>query len=335
MPVPSRRAVLLGGIGLAAAACLGGGYELVQDGALPGKYTLARLDGACGSAPPAPTGPLPVRHIVTFYSAYRRRAVQMVTLVPAGAGPGRGLGVVVALHGSGGTAASMASQMGPAMTTAAVTSFAVVCADGGDTYWHERADGDDPVGMILHEVLPRAAATGLTVGRIGLTGESMGGYGALLLAERFAAGAGATLDALMPEGEQAARPALAGAQPAQALPRAAAGPPPTVAAAAALSPAIFASYADAHAANGAAFDSPADFARNNVFAGLHSLRRVPTWVACGADDPFQPETALLLARLAAITGHQVPGGIRPGCHDDAFWERDMPAALQFIAAHLT
>jgi pimeloyl-ACP methyl ester carboxylesterase len=335
VPGPSRRAVLLGGIGLAAAAGLGGGYELVQDGTLPGKYTLARLDGACGSAPPAPTGRLPARHVVTFYSAYRRRAVQMVTLVPAGAGSGRGLGVVVALHGSGGTAASMATQVEPAMTTAAVTSFAVICVDGGDTYWHERTDGDDPVGMILHEVLPRAAATGLAVGRIGLTGESMGGYGALLLAERLAAPAGAALDALIPEGKQAAPPALAGAQTGPDLPAAAAGPPPAVAAAAALSPAIFASYADARTANGAAFDSPADFARNNVFADLHSLRRVPTWIACGADDPFQPETALLRARLGAITGHQVPGGIWSGCHDDAFWERNMPAGLQFIAAHLT
>jgi S-formylglutathione hydrolase FrmB len=308
VPGPSRRAVLRGGIGLAAAACLGGGYELVQDGTLPGKYTLARLDGACGSAPPAPSGPQPARHVVTFNSVYRHRSVQMVTLVPAGAGSGRGLGVVVALHGSGGTAASMASQMGPAMTAAPVTRFAVICPDGGDTYWHKRADGDDPVGMILHEVLPRAAASGLATGRIGLVGQSMGGYGALLLAERLAAG-----------------------QP----PEPAAGDPaPAIAAAAALSPAIFASYADARAANRTSFDSPADFARNNVFADLHSLRRVPTWIVCGTDDPFQPETALLLARLTAITAHQVPGGIRSGCHDDAFWERNMPAALQFIAGHL-
>ncbi len=318
MPGPSRRAVLGGGIGFAAAACLGGGYELVQDGTLPGKYTLARLDGACGSAPPAPTGPQPAQHLVTFDSVYRHRSVQMVTLVPAGAGSGRGLGVVVALHGSGGTAAGMASQLGPAMTAAAVTRFAVICPDGGDTYWHKRADGDDPVGMILYEVLPRAAASGLAVGRIGLVGESMGGYGTLLLAERLASG-------------HPAEPAAASAQPAEP---AAAGPPPAIAAAAALSPAIFASYADARAANRMSFDNAADFARNNVLADLRSLRRVPTWIACGADDPFQPETALLLARLADITGRQAPGGIRSGCHDDAFWERNMPAALQFIGAHM-
>ena len=319
MPGPSRRAVLFGGIGLAAAACLGGGYELVQDGTLPGKYTLARLDGACGSAPPAPSGPLPARHVVSFYSVYRHRMVQMVTLVPAGAASGRGLSVVVALHGSGGTAAALASQIGPAMTTAAVTRLAVICVDGGNTYWHERADGDNPVGMILHEVLPRAAASGLAVGRIGLTGESMGGYGALLLAERLAAA-------------QPVEPAPASAQPAKA---AAAGPPPAVAAAAALSPAIFASYADAHAANSTAFDSSADFARNNVLASVDALRTVPTWVACGSDDPFEPQTALFRARLGTATGHPAAGAILSGCHDDAFFERNMPAGLQFIAAHLT
>ncbi len=123
------------------------------------------------------------------------------------------------------------------MTRAGVSRFAVICVDGASTYWHAHADGDDPVGMIVHEVLPRAAAAGMRTGRIGLAGLSMGGCGALLLAERFSAAAGA-------------------------------GGPPRVGAVAALSPAIFATYPDARAANAAAFDSPADFARNDIFARL-------------------------------------------------------------------
>ena len=51
-PRLSRRAVVAGGAGLAAVACLAGGYELVRDGTLPGKYTLARMTGACGTALP-------------------------------------------------------------------------------------------------------------------------------------------------------------------------------------------------------------------------------------------------------------------------------------------
>ena len=59
---------------------------------------------------------------------------------------------------------------------------------------------------------------------------------------------------------------------------------------------------------------------------------MPAWIACGVDDPFGPQTAALRARLTRLTGHQVPGGMLPGCHDDAFWARNMPAALRFLAA---
>jgi S-formylglutathione hydrolase FrmB len=315
----SRRVVLLGGAGVLAAAGVGA-YELVQEGTLPGKYFLARIDGACGSAPPAPAGPPPGRLVARFYSTYRRREVETVTLIPPTASSLRGLGTVIALHGAGGSAAEMAEMVAPAITAARVTAFAVICVDGGDTYWHARTDGDDPTSMIVHEVLPRAAAAGLATQRIGLTGLSMGGYGALLLAEQFTA-----------------RPELysyAGIGVAPATPPEPTGSVPAVAAVAALSPAIFASYADAEAASQSAFDSQADFARNDVFAGLEALRHVPTWIACGADDPFQPETSRLLTRLSALTGRAAAPGILPGCHDDAFWGRNLPGALSFIAAHV-
>ena len=325
MPSMSRRTLLVACLGLGAVLAGGGiGYELIQDGMLPGKYELAELDGACGSGPPAPSGPPPARHAASFFSAYRHRQVQMITLVPAGAvsagtGP-HGLGLVLALHGAGSDAAAMADQMAPAMTSAGVRGLAVVCVDGGDTYWHKRADGDDPTAMILREVLPRAAASGLVTARIGVTGESMGGYGALLLAEQLAGGdIRQDVAALRPSG-------LPGTAAAQGL--------PAVAAVAALSPAIFASYADARAANPASFDGPADFARNDILTGLRALLRVPTWIACGDDDPFSAETQVLCGRLASLTGRAVPGGILSGCHDDAFWERNMPAALQFIARKL-
>jgi S-formylglutathione hydrolase FrmB len=302
---PSRRTVLFGGAGLAAIAFAATGYELVTDGVLPGKYTLARIDGACGSAPPPPTGRRPSQHVTNFESAYRHATVEMVTLTPPDATASSDLGVVLALHGAGNTATGLADQVATAMTAAKIATFAVVCPDGGGTYWHKRADGDDPVGMILHEVLPRAAAAGLATRRIGIAGESMGGYGALLLAERFTAAAATTPKAT-----------------------------PAVAAAAAMSPAIFATYADARAADKGAFDSQPDFARNDVLAGISELQHVPTWIACGADDPFQPEVALFRTRLAALRRHQVPGGIVSGCHDDAFWARTMPTALQFIGRHL-
>ena len=113
-----------------------------------------------------------------------------------------------------------------------------------------------------------------------------------------------------------------------------AGRSPEAAALAAISPAIFSTYAAARTANGAAFDSQADFDRNNVLTHLAALRAVPAWISCGADDPFEPATALVRSRLARLTGHQPPGGILSGCHDDAFWQRNLPAALTFVEPHL-
>jgi S-formylglutathione hydrolase FrmB len=317
---PTRRAILAGGIGLTAVAAAAGCYALVEDEVLPGKYQLARMLGACGSPPPPPHGPLPVRHEKVFWSAYRKRTVRMVTLLPPGQQSARGLGLIVALHGLGGNAVSMASQVAPAMVTARISNCAVVTVDGGGTYWHKRADGDDPLGMIISEVLPRAAAAyGLATGRIGLTGESMGGYGALLLAER--------LGIAHARGARSAGLGLAG--------RAISGASlPEAAAVAAISPALFASYSDAQAADRGAFDDTADFAQNNVQAAVGALRHVPVWISCGGDDPFQPQATLLRARLAQLTGRQPGGGILPGCHDDAFFERSLPAAVAFAARYL-
>jgi acetyl esterase/lipase len=150
--------------------------------------------------------------------------------------------------------------------------------------------------MIRHEVLPRAAQAGLLTHRIGVAGESMGGYGALLLAEELG--------------------------------------PAAIAAVAAVSPAIFASYADAIAANPASFDSPADFDRHNVQARAAALRHVPALVSVGADDPFAPETVLLRQRLARIAGHAPAGGVAAGCHDGAFFSRVLPEALAFASGPL-
>jgi S-formylglutathione hydrolase FrmB len=312
----SRRAAIVSGAGLAAAMAAAGGYELVQDGALPGKYRLAEALGQCGAAPPPPPGPGPVRETVTFWSAYRKRMVRMVTLTPQSAvirpardapasaagrpAQGGGPGVVIALHGLGGSAVSAADLYAPAMTRAGA-SFAVVAADGGSTYWHKRDDGDDPLGMIAHEILPRAAAHGLAVRRIGIIGYSMGGYGALLLAERLST----------------------------------AGRRPAAAAVAAASPAIFTSYQDARSADPRSFAGPAEFARYDVLAGLAALRRLPAWISCGSNDPFEATTELARDRLGRLTGRPIAGGITSGCHDDAFWAGTAPSALEFLGQRLT
>jgi S-formylglutathione hydrolase FrmB len=287
-----RRAILAAGAAAAVAAAGAGGYELVASGALPGKYRLAQLDGACGAPPPPPRGPLPAAQETTFRSAYRHTDVTMVTLLPAGVPAPSVPGIVVALHGLGEDARSAAALMAPAMA-AAGSRLAVVTVDGGRTYWHRRADGDDPVGMIVHEVLPRLAGQGLPAGLLTVAGWSMGGYGALLLAGRL---------------------------------------PVRPAGVAVLAPAIYASYADARQADRRSFDGPADFAGNDVFSRISALRQVPCYVVCGDNDPFERMDVALRADLARQDGHAPAGGITGGCHDNAFWARHLPGALAFLGA---
>lgn len=63
--------------------------------------------------------------------------------------------------------------------------FALAAVDGGDGYWHRRADGDDAQAMLVDEFVPLLGRMGLRTGRFALTGWSMGGYGSLLLAQRL------------------------------------------------------------------------------------------------------------------------------------------------------
>ncbi|GAA1148655.1 alpha/beta hydrolase [Ornithinicoccus hortensis] len=98
--------------------------------------------------------------------------------------PEQATATVIALHGYGGDsdfffdpplAAQVAEQHG----------IAVAAVDGGDTYWHARADGTDTGAMVLEDLLPALEEAGAPVDRVGLTGFSMGGYGALLLATQL------------------------------------------------------------------------------------------------------------------------------------------------------
>jgi pimeloyl-ACP methyl ester carboxylesterase len=292
----SRRAFVFGGAGLGAVAVAGGaGAVLVEEDVLPGKVSFDRAIGRCRDLPAAPATPGVVRTLA-FRSRRRSADVAAAVVLPAGVGSLRGLPIVIALHGNGGTGPGAASGLKlDRYLTQAVRGrppFAVVAVDGGpNSYWHRRASGEDPIGMITDELLPRLGRQGARTDRFGVIGWSMGGYGALLLAETVGA--------------------------------------PRVAAMVAASPAIFGSYADARRTNHRAFDGPEDFARNDVLAGLGRLDGVPAWVDCGTSDPFAPMVRRLRGRLHPA------GRMGRGCHDGAFWLRRLPAELTFLGARLT
>ena len=219
----SRRRFLLAGAGaVVGVAALGaGGTAAVYEDWLPGRRRLIQGIEGCGTAEAFPQVTPGAVTRTSFHSTARRRDVGLVVAYPPGyapgtansgasgsagpgsAGPGSGasddgspvgsalppLPVVLVLHGLGDQAGSFVDALGAptylaAATAGGVPPFALVGVDGGGTYWHRRANGDDPETMIMNEVLPRLAAAGLRTDRFGVLGWSMGGYGALLLAHR-------------------------------------------------------------------------------------------------------------------------------------------------------
>ena len=298
----SRRRFLryaLGGIAVAGAAGATG-FELVSRGVLPGKSELDQLDGACSVpaadlADYAPPGP---QRSGTFYSAARRTTVGYTIAYPPGRRPGDRLPLVIALHGFGGNHTDALSGLSPAQAVALkpggvpLPPMALVTVDGGGGYWNPHP-GDNPQAMLVDELIPRCQRAGLGAGTraIGALGISMGGYGAILLAEKY---------------------------------------PHLIGAVAAISPAIWTSYAQAESANPGAYASAADFAADDAVTHAAALAQTPVRVAAGSDDPFYPGVQAL-ARALPKSAEVDFGG---GCHTDSFFSSQEPASLAFLARQL-
>jgi predicted esterase len=295
--------VLTLGLGLGGAAGVAAagvaGLELVDHGVLPGKSALDRYDGACSVASPdlaySPSGP---SFSGTFYSAARNRTVGYTIAYPPGHGAGDELPLVIALHGYGGNHARTLIGMSPAQAVALrvggqpLAPMAMVTVDGGGGYWNPHP-GDNPMAMVIGELIPFCQQRGLgrPPQRTGTLGVSMGGYGALLFAEKY---------------------------------------PRLFAAAAAISPAIWTSYAQAKAANAGAYASAQAFAEGDAVTHAAALRGLPVRVASGYGDPFFPGVQVLARALP-------PGAVvdfGPGCHTGPFFLEQEPLSLAFLARHL-
>ena len=298
----SRRRFLKVGVGGAAALVVAGtaGVELVAHGVLPGKQTLDQLDGSCsvGGAPPhvAAVGPSTSG---VFSSRARNCRVGYTIAYPPGHGRGSVLPLIVMLHGFGGDHTNALTGLSPAQAVALqvggrpLAPMAMVTVDGGGGYWNPHP-GDDPMGMVVDELLPMCQRLGLGAGpqRIGTMGVSMGGYGALRLAERY---------------------------------------PGRFAAVAAISPAIWTSYDEAHGANSGAFASHESFLANDVIRHVGRLDGTPVRIASGADDPFHPG----VEALAQVVPSSATVVVAAGCHTGPFFSSQQPPSLQFLSRHLT
>jgi enterochelin esterase-like enzyme len=299
MPGVDRRRFLVGGLG-GLIVIAGGGYELVEQGVLPGKNRLDQLLGACSVSGPELTftaeGPtLDGR----FHSNARGREVGYRIAYPPGHTSGSELPLVVSLHAFGGNHTSGLGDITLARALAAshagrpVKPMAIVAVDGGALYWNPHPR-DNPMAMIVEEVIPLCQRLGLgrSQGGIATIGISMGGYGALLLGEKH---------------------------------------PQLVSAVAAISPAVWTTYSQARAANVGAFASAADFASDDLITHASALAQMPVRIASGNSDPFHPGVVALAAKLpeSAIVDFTA------GCHDDSFFGSQQHQALSFLGEHLT
>ena len=297
----TRRQLIGTGLGGLAGLTLAGagGVELIANGVLPGQGFLDQIDGECAVSSPPMIFSAPGPSVAgTFYSRARQRDVGYTVAYPPGHRTGDRLPLIVALHAYGGDHSNALGGLGLAHGLALhvhgrpLPPMAIAAADGGGGYWNPHP-GDDPMGMIIGELIPRCQRMGLGLGsrKIATTGISMGGYGALLLAERY---------------------------------------PETFAAAAAISPAIWTSYAQARSVNPGAYASARAFAAADAVTHAAALRGVAVRVAAGLGDPFLPGVRALARNLP-------PGAVvrfAHGCHTGPFFQAELPPSLAFLASHL-
>jgi predicted esterase len=287
--VVTRRRILAGGVAVLLGAVAG--VEIYDH---RGNTTADQFDPVCWVDDRC--GGVNVSGV--FASRYRGCEVGYTVGYPNGHAPGSRLPLVIFLHGFGGSHTRALSGMTPAQAVSlrpggtTLTPMALVTVDGGGGYWHPHP-GDDPMGMVIHELIPMLQARGLGVPphRIATMGISMGGYGAIIFAEHY---------------------------------------PQLFCAVAAISPAIFTTYAWVHYVNPGAYWSAADFARYDALTHVGTLGDIPVRVASGNHDPFHP----WVEEFVALLPPGDPVIFPPGGHDGGFFSAQEPPSLAFLSRYL-
>lgn len=199
--------------------------------------------------------------------------------------------LVWALPGRGGGAASQQMFLGPYVSVVGAEGVAVISIDGGESYGHPRASGENRLAMLLDEAIPWASRRYGTTAPMGIIGWSMGGYGAINAAEQ----------------RPSAFDRVCG-----------------------VSPALWQSAAEQHSAVPDAFDDGQSFERYDAFTHAPALRGRRVRLSCGSNDPFYANT-VAFAETLRHDGVPIETDFFPhGCHDTASWQRTLTADLAFV-----
>ena len=262
---------------------------------------LDDLDGACSvPAPDLTSTPRPGPQRSGTFSpppAAGRSATRSPTR--PGTGPGARLPLVMMLHGYGGNHADALSGMSPAQALALrvagapLPPMALVTVDGGGGYWNPHP-GDDPMAMLTDELIPMCR-------RLGLGARPR--RGSASWASRWAA----TAPCCWPRSARTWSRAVA-----------------------AISPAIWTSYAQARAANAGAYASAADFAADDAVTHAAALAGVPVRVAVR----LRPTRSTPASRPSPARCPRTPAArvtFANGCHDGPFFTAQEPPSLAFLA----
>ncbi len=244
----SRRTLLLGGL---AAAGTAGAVVATATEAAPVRSALL---GRIGRGPHVESGAFTSRARLGARTGWTLALPPGVSVDRPVTATGAPLPLCVILHGKGGDHTELGKVGYDAALAAVVRSgvppFALVSVDGGNRYWHRRAEGDDSGAMVLGELLPLMARRGLAAGEddaVAFLGWSMGGYGSMLTALR------------------------------RGLDR--------VAGVAAISPAL---WLDPGSTPAGAFDDREDYDAHDVWGRRDELATVPLRLDCGDRDAFLP-----------------------------------------------
>jgi len=195
----NRRAMLRvgAGAGLGAAGLLA--FSGLLDPTAPQAAPAVR--GPAPFEPPSAGAALPTKLTGSFVSA-ARGGIKTNYAIAVPPGQTGALRTVIALHGMDADANQMFDMGVPEGLARVVKEgkppFAVVGVDGGNTYWHTRASGEDSGAMVLDELLPMLFTMGFDTSRVGFMGWSMGGYGALHLGAKLGPARTAGICAISP-----------------------------------------------------------------------------------------------------------------------------------------